>query len=406
LKVLFSALRKLVVTSTLFGLGFSVGCRTVQGRNPIAPALPAQVAPPPANEVPAPPEEKSADQLFAEATAAYESGRDEDARSLFTQALKRNPTLVNAQYNLGVIAERQGEVEQARTAYQAALKIEPSHAPSALNLGRICLSNGELDPAIDLFEASIRQPAKEYELPLLNNLAAAYRMAHKYAKAEATSRAVLAKRTDDVDALKNLALVYYEQGRYRLAQLVGVTAEKIAPNDPGIHNDLGLVYLKLDQRAHALEEFRRALALEPRFASAHRNLGVLALAYRDYPTAQKSFAELVSLEPRSYEAHLGFGYALQGQLVRDPSKAQAAASEFEKALELKPDNADAICGAGWSYSEDPENWNKAVAYLDKCRSSPATAASERRDAEARQEKLGQLLREEEGEDAPAGGETR
>src|SRR6516225_6870323 len=112
---MFSALRKLVVTSTLLGLGFhSVGCRTVQGRNPIAAALATPVAPPPASEVPAPPEEKSADQLFAEATAAYESGRDEDARSLFTQALKRVPTMVNAQYNLGVIAERQGDVEQAR----------------------------------------------------------------------------------------------------------------------------------------------------------------------------------------------------------------------------------------------------------------------------------------------------
>jgi Flp pilus assembly protein TadD len=402
---MFFAFRNLVVTLSVLGLGFhSVGCRTVQARNPIAAARPAPVGSPPASEVPARLEAKSADQLFAEATSAYESGRDEDARSLFTQVLERAPTMVNAQYNLGVIAERHGEMEQARAAYQAALKIEPSHAPSALNLGRICLSNGELDQAIELLEASIRQPTKEYELPLLNNLAAAYRMAHKYGKAEATSRAVLRKRTDDVDALKNLALVYYEEGRHRLAQLVGVTAEKIAPNDPGIHNDLGLVYLKLDQRARAREEFRRSLALEPRFASAHRNLGALALAYRDYPTAQKSFAELVSLEPRSYEAHLGFGYALQGQLVRDPSKARAAASEFEKALALKPDNTDAICGAGWSYSEDRENWNKAVAYLDKCGSSPATVASERRDAKARQEKLDQLLREEEGEDVPAGGE--
>jgi tetratricopeptide (TPR) repeat protein len=316
----------------LLSAALGAGCATVDARkSPLIPAPPA-----PASATANPVNEKSAEQLFSEGTAAYESGRDEDARSLFTQALERSSKMVNAQYNLGVIAERQGDLGQAAAEYQAALQIDNSHLPSILNLGRLELLNGEFEKAIALFESGLQQPTKEHELALLNNLGAAYRLAKNYAKAEATSRAVLSKHGENVNALKNLALVFYGEGRYRLAELVETSAAKVNPKDPGVHNDLGLVYLKLGQPARAVGEFRQALALDPKFEVAHRNLGALALAYRDYPTAQKSFAALVSLAPDSYEAHRDYAYALQDGQGLDPSKGMEAAAEFEKALAIQP----------------------------------------------------------------------
>jgi Flp pilus assembly protein TadD len=311
----------------LLGAGLGAGCRTVETRTPAL--IPAAATASPVNE-------KSAEQLFSEGTAAYESGRDEDARSLFTKALERSSRMVNAQYNLGVIAERQGDPAQAVVEYQAALEIDDSHLPSILNLGRIELLDGEYAKAIALFESGLQQPTKEHELALLNNLGAAYRLAKNYAKAESTSRAVLSKHGENINALKNLALVFYAQGRYRLAELVETSAAKINPKDAGVHNDLGLVYLKLGQPARAVGELRHALELDPKFEVAHRNLGALALAYRDYPTAQKSFAALVSLTPESYEAHLDYAYALQDGQGLDPSKGMEAAAEFEKALAIQP----------------------------------------------------------------------
>jgi Flp pilus assembly protein TadD len=311
----------------LLGAGLGAGCRTVETRTPAL--IPAAATASPVNE-------KSAEQLFSEGTAAYESGRDEDARSLFTKALERSSRMVNAQYNLGVIAERQGDPAQAVVEYQVALEIDDSHLPSILNLGRIELLDGEYAKAIALFESGLQQPTKEHELALLNNLGAAYRLAKNYAKAESTSRAVLSKHGENINALKNLALVFYAQGRYRLAELVETSAAKINPKDAGVHNDLGLVYLKLGQPARAMGELRHALELDPKFEVAHRNLGALALAYRDYPTAQKSFAALVSLTPESYEAHLDYAYALQDGQGLDPSKGLEAAAEFEKALAIQP----------------------------------------------------------------------
>jgi tetratricopeptide (TPR) repeat protein len=380
--------RSVLPLSIAVSLGFSSsGCKTTEARNSPVALLPAPGAP-----ASLPAKQKTADELFLEGTAAYESGQDDVARALFTEALDRAPQLVDAQYNVGVISERQGDLAQAAAAYQAALQIDRSHTPSTLNLGRIYLMNGEFEKAIAVFESAVQQPPKIHELALLNNLAAAYRLAKKYAKAEATSRAVLSKYGEDVDALKNLALVFYEQGQYRLAELMGINAEKINPKDPGIRNDLGLVYLKQGQRNRALAEFRQALALDPRFAIAHRNIGALALAYRDYPTAERFFAELVSLEPTSYEAHLDYAYALQGQQPRDPSKALAAAAEFEKALAIQRENPDAICGAGWAYSEDKASWTKALEYLEKCKSSPATNSRDRAEIEARQQTLAALMR--------------
>ncbi|HXN40365.1 MAG TPA: tetratricopeptide repeat protein [Myxococcaceae bacterium] len=322
---------KRLIWSLLLGAGLGAGCKTVETRTPAL--IPAA---PPAAATASPVNEKSAEQLFSEGAAAYQSGRDEDARLLFTKALERSSRMVNAQYNLGVIAEREGDRAQAAVEYQAALEIDNSHLPSILNLGRIELLDGEYEKAIALFESGLKQPTKEHELALLNNLGAAYRLAKNYAKAESTSRAVLSKHGENVNALKNLALVFYAQSRYRLAELVETSAAKINPKDPGVHNDLGLVHLKLGQPARAVGEFRHALELDPKFEVAHRNLGALALAYRDYPTAQKSFAALVSLTPESYEAHLDYAYALQDGQGLDPSKGMEAAAEFEKALAIQP----------------------------------------------------------------------
>ncbi len=374
---------------------FSVGCATGKSR-PAAAQLPPSAAADPAQ---AP--HRSADQLFSAGTAAYESGRYDEARSLFAEALERSPRLVGAQYNLGVIAERQGDSRQASSAYEAALQIDASHLPSILNLARLRILEGDFDKAIALLESGARQPDQKHELALMNNLAAAYRLGKKYAKAEATSRAVLSKFSDDVEALKNLALVFYEQGRFHLAELVETNAAKLRPNDPAIYNDLGLVHLKLGQRTQAVVQFRRALDLDPKFAVAHRNLGALALEFRDYPTAEKSFAALAALEPASGESHLYYAQALLGQSGRDSSKAAAAAAQFEAALAIQGNNPEAICGAGWAYSEDKEYRSKALQYLERCKGLPSTNPQERSQIEAKQRALIALSSATPGQQAQA-----
>ncbi|MFY0575848.1 tetratricopeptide repeat protein [Cystobacter fuscus] len=283
--------------------------------------VPVQVEAPPA-PAPAPADTPAAKarERFAEAVAAFDAGDYARAEEGFQEVLHRAPQSLNAQYNLGVIAERQGRLADAQAAYEKVRFLDAGHVPTLLNLGRLYRMQGKYAEAISLYEAGLKTPGRDTEPSLLNNLSVAYRLAGKLPQAEATARRVLSRHPDDAEAYKNLALVYYEQGRYRLAETVLVNARKLAEKDPGISNNLGMVYLKLEDRPRALAQFQKAVSLDERFAPGYVNLGALALARRDYAGAERAFSKAVELEPQSHEAWLSYAYALDGQKGRDAKK--------------------------------------------------------------------------------------
>src|SRR5687767_8053539 len=78
---------------------------------------PEVVKPDPVAQVAPPPKERTAQERFAEAIAAFDKGDYDAAAEGFRKVLDKTPTMVNAQYNLGVIAEYKGELAKAQAAY-------------------------------------------------------------------------------------------------------------------------------------------------------------------------------------------------------------------------------------------------------------------------------------------------
>ncbi|WP_043433785.1 tetratricopeptide repeat protein [Cystobacter fuscus] len=364
-------------------LAFTAACATTSSvkSTPVATAeapVPVQVEAAPA-PAPAPADTPAAKarERFAEAVAAFDAGDYARAEEGFQEVLHRAPQSLNAQFNLGVIAERQGRLADAQAAYEKVRFLDAGHVPTLLNLGRLYRMQGKFAEAISLYEAGLKTPGRDTEPALLNNLSVAYRLAGKLPQAEATSRRVLSRHPDDAEAYKNLALVYYEQGRYRLAETVLVNARKLAEKDPGISNNLGMVYLKLEDRPRALAQFQKAVSLDERFAPGYVNLGALALAWRDYAGAERSFSKAVELEPQSHEAWLSYAYALDGQKGRDAKKGLQAGEAFEKVLALRADSPEAVCGAGWAYAVDRAGWDKAEGFLQRCQAAATTSAQDK-----------------------------
>jgi tetratricopeptide (TPR) repeat protein len=406
-------------TLAAVALAFTTACVTAPQ---VKPTPVAEVAPKPApaqaqpqaratapRATPAAPGTGGAHELFRAALASYDAGDYEAARKGFEQVVEKAPQSLNAQFNLGLIAERQGRLADAQVAYEKVLFLDQNHQPSLLNLGRLYRLQDKFDLAISLYEKALKTPGREHDVALLNNLTVAYRLAGKFELAEATARRVLARSKDNPDAYKNLALVYYDQGQYRLAELVSGNARKLAERDPGVYNNLGMIYLKLNDRPRALAQFQKAVSLDAKFAPGHMNIGAMALSYRDYVGAERAFAQAVALDPLSYEGQLYYAYALDGQKGRDPKKGLAAGEAFEKALAMRPDHPDAICGAGWAYSSDRAGWEKSLAFLDRCKALPTTTARDRQMIDAKMQglqamqKSGQLqpAAEQKKETAPA-----
>ncbi|QRN93212.1 tetratricopeptide repeat protein [Archangium violaceum] len=347
-----------------------------------APAAPAAAAPTPAPES-LNAKDRQARERFAEAVAAFDAGDFARAEAGFRQVLELAPQSLNAQFNLGFIAERQGRLADAQAAYEKVRFLEPGHVPTLLNLGRLYRLQEKYTEAIELYEGGLKTPGREHDASLLNNLTVAYRLAGKHEQAEATARRVLARHPEDAEAYKNLALVYYDQGKYRLAELVLANARKLDEKDPGIYNNLGMIYLKLDDRARALVQFQKAVSLDERFAPGHLNIGALALAWRDYAGAERSFSKAVELEPGSHEAWLYYAYALDGQKGREPQKGLKAGEAFEKVLALRADQPEALCGAGWAYAVEKTGWDKAEGFLARCKDLGTTSAQDKQMIDAK-----------------------
>ncbi len=343
-----------------------VGCTTVKEevKKDVIVAPPPKVA------------EKTTQETFADAVAAFDAGKYDDARTGFTKVAAKVPNNVVVQFNLGVIAEKQGKLTEAAGFYEAANKLDPKHKPTLLNLGRVYRLQDKFDNAITLYEGALKDPANEYDIELNNNLTVAYRLEKKYAQAEAVARKVLARTKDNPDAYKNLALIYFDQGNFRLAEFISANAKKLDDKDPGVYNNLGLIYLKLDDRRLALSQFQKAVSLNKDFAPSLFNIGAMALAYRDYDGAEKVLSRATEIDPNSYEGFLAYAYALDGQKGRDAKKGLKAGEMFERVLAIKPHQADAVCGAGWAYAADKAGWDKALGFLEQCKAVPTTTATE------------------------------
>ncbi|MDY7232981.1 tetratricopeptide repeat protein [Hyalangium rubrum] len=405
----------MTITRTLAtaALAFTTACATAPQVKSTPTASVAPTTAPAKAAAPAPrpaPPGAGPNELFASALASFDAGDYEASRKGFEQVVEKAPQSLNAQFNLGLIAERQGRLADAQTAYEKVLFLDANHQPSLLNLGRLYRVQEKFDLAISLYEKALKAPGREHDVALLNNLTVAYRLAGRFEQAEATARSVLARSKDNPDAYKNLALIYYDQGQYRLAELVSGNARKLAENDPGVYNNLGMIYLKLNDRPRALAQFQKAVSLDEKFAPGHMNIGAMALSYRDYVGAERAFARAVELDPLTYEGQLYFAFALDGQKGRDPKKGLAAGEAFEKVLAVRPDHPEAVCGAGWAYAAERGGWDKALSFLDRCKGLQSTTPQDRQMIDAKvqgiqaMQKSGQLqpAADAKKEGAPAG----
>lgn len=338
-------------------------------------------------------------EVFLAALASFDAGDYDSARKGFEEVVAKAPQSLNAQFNLGLIAERQGRLADAQAAYEKVLAVDANHQPSLLNLGRLYRLQDRFDAAISLYENALKAPGHEHDVALLNNLTVAYRLAGKFEQAEATARRVLARSKDNPEAYKNLALIYYDQGQYRLAEVVSANARKLAENDPGVYNNLGMIYLKLNDRPRALTQFQKAVSLDAKFAPGYLNIGAMALAYRDYVGAERAFSKTVELDPSSYEGYLYYAYALDGQKGRDPKKGLAAGEAFEKVLTLRPDQPDAVCGAGWAYAAEKTGWDKALGFFERCKTLASITPQDRQMIDSKVQSI--LAMKKSGQPQPA-----
>ncbi|HVS51960.1 MAG TPA: tetratricopeptide repeat protein [Opitutaceae bacterium] len=210
--------------------------------------------------------------LCGAATFAYAKNFHDDI-ALWSYTLARNPTLWQAEDNLGLALLAAGEPEPAAAHFRRTLELNPDCDDAHYNLGNVLIRLGQRDEAAQQFEATLRlKPAS-------------------------------------ADAHINLGNLLLDAGRTEEALHHFTEGVRLAPGSPEAHANLGNALTQLQRLPEAIAEYEKALALRPGYGVGHYNLGNAFFYAGRYREAVEQYEEAVSLLPDSTDARRNLSIA-------------------------------------------------------------------------------------------------
>jgi len=349
-------------------------CAGLQHRGEIA----QPVALPPDNSAPQQ-ISSPAKRLFDDAVKAYETQKRSNLvaypalEAKFRAALAEDPNLAEADYNLGVLAERQGKKDEAVDHYQTALRKKPSLKEASENLAVIAQNEGRIPEAVRAYESIL--DAYPDDAGAHARLAEIYRMSGDHDRAMEMARLALMREPKSLTAHKVMMLSYLDRKQTSLAKLVAQKALKIDESDPELYYTVGLIFLSEHEPGKAQQQFKKAGELRPDYLPAQVMLAKTALQQEDYPGAEQHLRRILQVSGKNAEAHLDLGVAYKGQGAYDK-----ALQEYEIAEQLNPQLAAIYLNRGiilHRYKDSPEkgleNYKKYLVILGGAVALPAEA---------------------------------
>ncbi|WP_164020389.1 adventurous gliding motility TPR repeat lipoprotein GltE [Pyxidicoccus trucidator] len=315
----------------------AAGCTASKATGPTTPTkspTTAQTGKEPA----AAPISNTAKARFEDAVKAFDAQKKAKAfdypslERKFKLALESDANLAEADYNLGVIAERQGKANEARAHYKAALAKKPSLRQAAENMAVMEQNAGNVAGAVALYQEVLQRYPDDAQSRA--RLAEIYRQQGDHDKAMDLSRGALMRDPNSTTALKVMIRSYLDRKQLAMAKLVALRGVKLDAADPELHHAVGLILLKENNKDEARLSFKKALEVRDDYVPSHVELAQLSLEAEDFPEAEEHLRRILQADGKSATAHLNLGIAYKGQGQFDK-----AMQEYDEAEKLDPELA-------------------------------------------------------------------
>ncbi len=224
---------------------------------------------------------------------AYQVNELEQAITLFSAAVAKNPKNAQAHFQLGMIylydkksedqAERKRFLDAAEAALTTALKLDPKDPDVLFQLGRLALIRDEIDKGLARFQEVV-QVAPDHAAA---SYWAGYCMEKKGKLVEADDlyRRAIAADPTYARTFAALGMLYLNQGADAAARAVLLEGARINPDDPATHHNLGLAHLTLGEVDDAIQHLTRSLELDPDDGMAAFNLANALVRKQRYKEA-------------------------------------------------------------------------------------------------------------------------
>lgn len=275
-----------------------------------------------------------------------QAGRLQQAEEIYRAVLAAEPTHAGAAYNLGLIALQQGRPQQALPVLKAALQANPDNAAFSMNYAAALAGSGDARAARDVLLQARRRG--------LGGAALAGQLQQIERMLELPKQGA----GPDLSPLRRL----YEEGRYAEVEAQARRLQDSGAESAPLAQLLGSALLAQEKYEPAAEVLGRAAERFERDAHLHflQGIALRQLGRRD--AAQRALRRALELAPDNYEALLNC--SANAILLGDPDEARRHAL---RALALRPNDArsllvgaDAAAAAG-VHGEAVELYRRAIA---------------------------------------------
>jgi tetratricopeptide (TPR) repeat protein len=341
-------------------------------------------------------------------TLQWKLGQKDAARATFSKVLELDRNNRQALSGLGYLARDSGNTKLAETYFSRAVAAHPKDYGPYLALGDLYTAEGNYKLAETNYESAYeRMPTnaltvagganaalEAHNLPLaerwlqrangkMNSVPQVQRERERYltfkgdyADSAELGYSVISKLPNDREGVVYLAYDLYYLGRYDECLALVNKYQPLLPND----KDLPLIAGNLDVRNHelesALKNFTLALERDPKMATGYVNRGFVLNDLRQPARAVADFQTALKLQPNYAQAHLGLAYAdLQLHHPKPALKQLDAAQKTlgkshalylarAEAFRQEQDFPHAIAEYRLALAEDPKDLTTQLAYAD------------------------------------------
>jgi cytochrome c-type biogenesis protein CcmH/NrfG len=256
------------------------------------------------------------------------------------KAVALEPQNVDARGNLGVLLYFRGDYAGAIPELRVAVKLKPElwKLQGLLGLAEEHTGDAQAGEA-DLEAAFPHLTEQKFKTDVGNALISSYSAAGETEKAAAVVSQLLA------DQPTNTALVYSSYRLYSdLADKALLTMALTDPDGALMHEMMGRELARHGDEAQAIANYREALKLNPHLPGAHFELG--ELLYNSSNTefqaqAEPEFRAALLDNPSDEKTHL-----VLGAVAAKQGDTKTAYNEYSRALELQPNDPDALVEQG------------------------------------------------------------
>jgi Flp pilus assembly protein TadD len=202
--------------------------------------------------------------------AAFEGGRNGEARAHYREALRYQTELPEVNNALGRLSQDEGRIGEAVAFYREELRIQPRSGEAWYNLGTALDLLGRREEAERAYGEALRADPANAEAQ--NNLAVHLEERGMTEEALRRYREAVRLSPSFAEARRNLGLALAREGMTAEGTAELREAVRLAPSRPEGHNDLGVLLARQGRFAEAAVRFREALRLRPGYEEARRNL--------------------------------------------------------------------------------------------------------------------------------------